>query len=320
MPNIALLTTAMYASALVLLSVGFTFTHIMEKFPNFAHISYSTIGTLIAYSLVRIVGVNPYIAIPIAAVMSGFIGMALYLLMVRPMKQAGTSAVHITFAMFALTYVVDTFLLIYSFWVMLNFRLRPASTGWLLRRFDTKIFGLPGITVVSPIMSVILVFAIHLFLTRNKFGIATRAVSEDPRLASSLGVNTFQIYLISWFITGALAGLAGASLSLWQPTYIERTDTLMVNVLAASILGGLDSIYGAIIGGIIIAFTQRLMPGMLIRAVGIWIAEYITLTPIILIVCVQLLIPQGIAGAFSKYQTLIRKLKAGVGRLIRSGS
>jgi branched-subunit amino acid ABC-type transport system permease component len=52
--------TVIYASMLILLCVGFSFTHMMEKFPNFAHISYANIGTLFTYTLVRLMGWNPY--------------------------------------------------------------------------------------------------------------------------------------------------------------------------------------------------------------------------------------------------------------------
>jgi branched-chain amino acid transport system permease protein len=294
MPNVALINTVMYASTLILLSIGFTFIHTIEKFPNLAHVSYASFGALFVFSLVRILGLNPYVAIPLASLMSGIVGVFIYLLIVRPMKEAGTSAIHITFAMFALSYIIETILLIYSFWIMLNY---PFYTyGFLLRRYDTRIFDLPGITVVAPILCVTIVTIIHLFLTRNRYGIAIRAVSEDPKLASSLGVNIFRVHVLSWFVTGALAGLAGAALSLWQATSIERADALMANVLAASILGGLNNFYGAIIGGIVIALTQRLLPGFFIRIFGIWIAWYTPLIPIILIVTVQLLMPEGVAG------------------------
>ncbi|UCD44362.1 MAG: branched-chain amino acid ABC transporter permease [Candidatus Bathyarchaeota archaeon] len=312
MPSITLINTFMYASILILLSVGFSFTHMMEKFPNFAHISYASFGSVFSWSLVRIWGVHPYLALPIATFLSGFIGIAIFMFVVRPMRNAGAGDIHMTFAMFALSYAIETILLIYSFWIMLNFPFR--TYGYYLRRFDITLFGLRGISVVAPMLCIALVVLLRLFLTRNRLGIAIRATAEDPRLASSLGVNVSQAHLLTWFMTGALAGLAGAALCLWQSITLEGADELLMNVLASSILGGLDNIYGAIIGGAILAFTQRMMPTIIMDTFGVWTAGYITLTPIIFIVSVQLLMPEGIVGLLTANPGPLEKLRKRLSR------
>ncbi|HUS79545.1 MAG TPA: branched-chain amino acid ABC transporter permease [Patescibacteria group bacterium] len=295
--NIAIMSTVMYASLLVLMSIGFTFTHKLERFPNFAHVSFASIGTLFVYSLVRIWGYSPYPSLVLSAMLNGFIGVGMYLILVRPMDEAGTSSIHKSFAMYALSYVITTILLMYSYWILATFHFQ--TYGFVIRRFDIILFGLPGILVVAPTLSVILVVSIHLFLTRSRLGIAVRATAENSKLASSLGVNIFQIHLLSWFIGGALAGFAGGALSLWQATNLDNPDSLMVNILASSILGGLDSIYGSIIGGVFIAFTQRMLPTLLMRVFGVWIAWWTGIIPIAVIVLVQLIIPEGIGGLFT---------------------
>jgi branched-chain amino acid transport system permease protein len=297
MPSAALISAVMYASILILLSIGFTFTHMIEKFPNFAHTSFATFGVVISYTFVRLWGYGPYTAWPFAFVLSGLFGIALYLLVVRPMRRVGTSGVHITFAMIALSYVINATLAVYSYWVM---RTRPFTTAsFMLRRFDFTIMGYPGIVFMAPVTSVILVVLLHLFLTRTRFGIAIRATVEDPSLASGLGVNTFHVHLTSWFLTGAMAGLAGAALPLWMPTSLNGSDELMMSVIAGSVLGGLDSIYGAIIGGIVLSYAKTLLPIHLVRTLGIWIAWYIPLVPILVVVGVMMLMPEGIGGALT---------------------
>jgi branched-chain amino acid transport system permease protein len=299
--------TIMYASVLVLLCIGFTFTHMMEKFPNLAHTSYASIGTVFTFTFVRLWGFNPYLAWPLAAFLSGLIGVAFYLLIVQPMHRAGAGGIRLTFAMFALTFVINALIAVYSFWILITFHY--SSLGFVLRRYDFTFMGLPGVLIVAPLTSLTLVTVIHLFLTRTRFGIAVKATTEDPNLASSLGVNIFHVHLASWFLTGALAGLAGAVLPLWYSTRLGGSDELMINVLAGSVLGGLDSIYGAVLGGIFLAYTQRLMPGMLVRAFGVWVANYITLMPIIVVVSVQLLMPDGIAGVLMSDSGPVGRLK-----------
>jgi branched-chain amino acid transport system permease protein len=177
--------------------------------------------------------------------------------------------------------------------------------------------GLPGIFYVAPVTCVTLVTTLHLFLTRTKFGIAIRATTEDPKLASSLGVNVFHTHLASWFLTGAMAGLAGAALPLWYATSMGGSDELMVNVMAGSILGGLENVYGAILGGVFLAFTQMIMPGMLITTLGLWVSGYVPLIPIIVIVVVLMLMPNGIAGALTSNSRQAQWLRYRISRLLR---
>ena len=79
----------LYVSMLVLLCTGFTFTHMMEGFPNLAHTSFATIGTMWAYHTVRLWGLNPYLAWPSAALLNGLVGVAIYLTVVRPISARG---------------------------------------------------------------------------------------------------------------------------------------------------------------------------------------------------------------------------------------
>jgi branched-chain amino acid transport system permease protein len=296
--------TVMYASMLVLLCIGFSFTHMMEKFPNFAHIGYANIGTLFTYTLVRLMGWNPYASWPFAALFNGLTAIGIYLIIVRPMRERGANRIHITFAMFALVYLLRSLMLVYSFWIRKAFGF---FSGWfMIRNYDFTISGLPGIFFAAPLTSVVLVVLLHLYLTRAKFGIAIRATAEDERLASGLGINTFRAHLTSWFITGALAGLAGAALPLWQAMDVSGSDELMINVVAGSVLGGLDSIYGAIIGGVFLAFTQRILPIMLVDIFGLWIASYQAMVPILVIFVVLLVEPKGILEILSRISRWIK--------------
>jgi branched-chain amino acid transport system permease protein len=294
MLSITAINGIMYASVLILLCIGFSFTHLMEKFPNLTHTSFATIGTMIAYALSQLQGLNPYLSWPIAAFLTGLVSVILYLLVVRPIRRSGGGGIQITFAMFALTFIINSVLATFSFWVMVTQDF--PSYGFVLRHLDFSLNSLPGALFTVPLMCIVLVILLHLFLTRSKYGIAIRATADDPNLATSLGINVFHIHIASWFMTGALAGLAGAALPLWQPTSLEGSDQLMMNVIAGSVLGGLDNIYGAIVGGLFLSFTQMVLPTFLMRAVGTWIGAYISLLPLLIIISVLFIEPQGLTG------------------------
>lgn len=268
---------------------------------------------MFVYTFVRLWGYNPHRAWPLAFILDGEVGVALYVLVVRPIRKAGSGGVTLTFAMFALSFVLAALLAVYSYWVMKRYGFRTA--GFMLRGYDFRWMGYPGILFAAPLTCVVLVVALHLFLTRSRFGIAIRAAAEDPGLATSLGVNTFHIHLASWFMTGAMSALAGAVLPLWQPTGLGGSDKLLMSIIAGSVLGGIDNIYGAIVSGLAGALAQRVLPGLLIRALGIWIGGYEPMVPILVIVTILLIEPKGITGILNREHTSLRRVRRALGRL-----
>jgi branched-chain amino acid transport system permease protein len=295
----------MQASILVLLCVGFSFTHMIEKFPNFAHTSFVSIGIICTFTLVRLWGVNPYLAWPVAALLNGIVGVAIYILIVRPIRNAGSGAIRLTFALFSLTFLIRSLVSIYSYWVMRTQGFR--AVGFMLREFDFEFMGLPGIALLAPLTSLALVVSLHLFLTRTKFGISIKATSENPQLASTLGIDVNRVHVASWFITGALAGLAGAAIPLWEYTNLGYSDTLMIDVMAGSVLGGLDNIYGAMIGGAALAFIQTALPGILLGPFGLGIAKFKPLIPIAVIIVILMYEPKGITEILARGSRAIKR-------------
>ncbi|MBS7630332.1 branched-chain amino acid ABC transporter permease [Candidatus Bathyarchaeota archaeon] len=295
-----------YSGMLIILCVGFSMTYLMEKFPNFAHTSYASIGTIISYTIVRLLGYNPYLSAPISSIVGGLLGIVLYLLIVKPLQEKGRGGIELIFAMFALSIILSAIMSVFSYWVLITYRFR--TSGFILVEYDFSIFGYPGIFFVAPLLSVILVVSLHLFLTRTNFGIAIRATAEDPKLAASLGINLFHVHLSSWFITGTMASLAGSLLPLWLPTSLGWSDALLVSVLAGSVVGGLDNIYGAVIGGILVSVAQKMVPSLLVGLLGTWIAGYEHLAPILIIVIVLMVEPRGLIEVLNEEHSRLWKV------------
>jgi branched-chain amino acid transport system permease protein len=279
----------------------------IEKFPNFAHTSFVTIGIMCTYTMVRLWGFNPYLSWPVAALTNGLISVAIYLLVVRPIKRTGSGTIRLTFAMFSLTFIIRSVLSIYSYWVMRTQGFR--AIGFMLRDFDFEFMGLPGIAFMAPLACITIIASLHLFLTRTRFGIAIKATSENPQLASTLGINVNHVHVASWFITGALAGLAGAAIPLWEYTKLGYSDTLMINVMAGSVLGGLDNIYGAMVGGAALAFIQTALPGILLGPFGLGIVKFKPLIPVVVIVVILMYEPKGITSILARGSRAIKRIR-----------
>ena len=281
-------------SMLVILCIGFTFTYMMEKFPNFAHASFASIGTMIAFYLVRFKGFNPYLTWPISALAGGIIGVLLYIGLVKPIKGHGFREITLTFTFYIVSQIIGSLLAMFSYWLLVG--TGTLSNGFLLKNFDFSLWGLPGIGVMAPITVLVLVVLMNLFLYRARFGIAMRATSEDEQLAAGLGINVNLIHLASWFISGALSALAGAILPLWRATSVNFSDELLVTVMAGSVLGGLTSIGGAILGGFLVASIQKLLTYLLMSTLGVWMGAYEGLLPILFLFLVLAVEPNGLSA------------------------
>jgi branched-chain amino acid transport system permease protein len=98
--------------------------------------------------------------------------------------------------------------------------------------------------------------ALHFFLGRTRLGKAMRAVSDDPALASTSGIDVQSVIRWTWIIGGALAAVAGVLFGLTVQVLPDMGATLILSMFAAAILGGVGSIYGAVLGGLLIGLAQ----------------------------------------------------------------
>ena len=293
-----LISMLIEASIVVILCVGFTFTYMMEKFPNFAHPSLAMVGTVVSFSLVQLSGYTPYQAIPVSTLVCGVLGLVLYRFLVRPIKATGAREITLTFAFFALTQVFASLTNIYSYWYLYA-RGSPAS-GFYFFGGDFYLGGYPGVFLVLVPMGLVLVAVLWFFLTKVKQGVAFRAVAEDETLASSLGVNVEGIHLLSWFITGALAGLAGGLIPLWRYTGLDANQEFLILVMTGSVVGGLNTVAGAVVGGFLVVFSQKLLTYIGVAIAGVEVLNYESLYPMIMVVAILMLQPEGIMGIFDK--------------------
>ena len=292
----------------VLLCIGFTFTYQIERFPNFAHIGFAVIGTAITFHMTKFVDLNPYLAWPVSASLCGMIGVFFYRVIVVPIKKKRNDPIAITISFYALSIVLETFVALYGYWMV---RVKHETTrGFALKRYDFTAFDLPGVAIVTPIMCLTLVTLLYYVLTRTSFGLAIRAVSENEDLAEVFGVNTGRIHAYSWFIVGALAGLAGSIIPLWTSVRGGFGEEMLISVMAGSIIGGLESIYGAVIGGVLITIFQKGLSFFLMNverngtpllvSFSFLIREFSKLVPIIFIFVILMLMPEGITEYIRK--------------------
>ena len=283
-----------FASLLALLSIGLTLTYLTTRVPNFAHASFATIGVYTALIASRVWESTPYIAIPIAFVISGVVAVALYTFILKPLIRKGASQAIQMVATLAFDLIVIAMLNILADYIVRTYQV--TSREFTLRSYDAEFMGLPMIVIAAPIAVAILAITLHIMLKKTKFGIAMRAATENSDLSGIVGINVKLVFGVSWLLGGGIAGIAGALMSMWFQGDPNLGPQLIPSIFAASIVGGFLSIYGAIAGGLLVGLTEVLGTRFLAGEFGSWLIAYRPLIPLVFIVATLLIAPRGLAG------------------------
>jgi branched-subunit amino acid ABC-type transport system permease component len=282
------------SSIMIIFCVGFTLTYMLEGFPNFAHTSYASIGAMVSFFLTRAFGFNPYDTWPFTAVVGGLIGVALYVFIVRPIRRhGGYQEITLTLTFFIIAYVMPSIASIFNYWSW--FSLEISARGYNLRWWDFGYRGVPGIAIISTATCVLLIIGLHLFLNNSKLGLSLRATSENEGLSAVLGVNIFRAHCASWFISGALSALAGSILAVRGGMGVGG-DGLIVSVMSGAIFGGVQSVWGAVAGGLFVALSQDALADLFFALFGLPAMKWQGLLPLAFLVLTLTLFPNGVFG------------------------
>ncbi|WP_293857507.1 branched-chain amino acid ABC transporter permease [uncultured Alsobacter sp.] len=160
---------------------------------------------------------------------------------------------------------------------------------------DIRIFGvvLGGAQLASMVLAVVIVAALTYILKHTRMGRALRTIAENPDTASLLGVEVTRIVPVVFILTGLLAGVAGALFTInYSDVSPFMGDHVGTKAIAAMVLGGLGSIWGAIAGGILVGLTETLS----IHFLG---GDSVQMTVWGLLLAVIILRPQGLFGTAS---------------------
>lgn len=296
-----------YANCVTMMSIGFTLVYMISRVPNFAQSTFAVLGVYCTFTMVRILEINPYLAMPLGVLLGAVLALVVYLGVVNTLTKYGAGPILLTISLLALQQIFLAGVQIYADYVRTV--LGVYSRGFMLRVNDFRVGEFPGVLLVSTFLIVVIIVSLHLVLTRTQFGIAIRATVENAPLAAVLGINVKKISLVSWMITGGLAGLAGTFLPLWFSSGPGSGGMLSTSIFAASVVGGLSSIYGAMIGGYVISLLEVWGSYLLMKQLGLWAGAYRMLIPLTLMSLILMYEPGGIVSIIEKIQDRYLKPK-----------
>lgn len=294
-----LVDAVIFSNLLALMSIGLALTYMTLKVPNFAHGDFVALGAYASYSLFALAGLNAYLGLPLAFLVSGGVALLLYVAVFKPLNKRGASIVAMMIASIALEVILRSAMHIYADIMTTATPPDIFFRGFIVPEPFALQLGsirLSGLLIGSSLLVAGLVLGLHFALSKTRFGVAMRAAIENPSLASTLGVNVSLVYAVSWFLAGGLAGIAGALLPIKLPCSPETGWDFLLRIFAASILGGFESIYGAVLGGYIIGFAEVLGAYLLAQPPLCLSTAYRPAIPFIILIATLLIAPRGLTS------------------------
>jgi branched-chain amino acid transport system permease protein len=266
-----------------LIAIGFALIFGVANLINFAHGSVFTWGAYIGWTLIVVLGWPWYVALGVAAVGCGLIGMAIERLALRPL--AGGPPIAPLLSTVALSVVLDQTVE----------RLWTADPRSLPAQVPAVVFNLGGVRIGLPdllIAAIGLTSAglLWLFLTRTKLGWAVRATAQDRDAALQMGVDVDRIQSVTFGIASALGGVAGLLVGIYyNNVHPSMGFQAGLSGFSAAMLGGLTSVPGAVVGGLLLGIGESFGVAVL----GNTYRQMITFVVIILVLMFR---PSGLFG------------------------
>ena len=269
---------------LALAAIGVSLIFGTTGLSNFAHAEMITFGALMTLVFSINLGLPIWLAILIAIALSGVLGYGLDAVIWKPLRRKGVAVIPLMIVSIGLSLALR-YLYQYFF---------GGSTSQLPGAGMTDLkFGpisLSPIDLASMGISIVVLLAVAYFLLRTRIGKATRAVSDNPSLASASGIDVDGVIRIVWVVGAALAGLSGVLWAYFRPGVSwDMGFQMLLLVFAAVTLGGLGTAFGALVGSLIV--------GLFVELSTLWLPSDLKVVgALVILILVLLFRPQGILG------------------------
>ena len=238
-------------SIYAIIALGYTMVYGIAKMLNFAHGDIIMVGAYVAFCGLQYWGFPPVLAFLLAMLVCTVLGITIEGLAYRPLRQATSLAVLIT--AIGMSYLLQNIALM--IWGA-NPKAFPTtfinSTSLHLGRINIS-----SATLITILVSIVIMVLLTLFTSKTKLGKAMRCVSEDRGAAELMGINVNRTISLTFAIGSALAAIAGILLCSSYPILQPTTGSMPgIKAFTAAVFGGLGSIPGAMLGGILLGIIE----------------------------------------------------------------
>lgn len=239
-------------SVYAIIALGYTMVYGIAKMLNFAHGDVIMVGAYVTFFATTRGNLHPIVGVLLAMVVCTILGVVIERLAYKPLRAATSLAVLIT-AIGVSYFLQNAALLLWSS----NPKVFTSVVGnGSLKLFDGQL-SISVIAIVTIVACLIIMAALTWFTGKTKMGKAMRACSEDKGAAQLMGINVNFTISVTFAIGSALAAIAGVLLCSAYPTLMPTTGSMPgIKAFTAAVLGGIGSIPGAMIGGILLGIIE----------------------------------------------------------------
>ena len=272
------------AAVLALASVGFTLQFAVTNVLNLAYGGVMIVAAYAAYALNH-AGVNIWVATVAAIVTGAVASVFLNTVVYTPFKRRGSTPIALVIVSLGMTLILE-----FGTQALAG----PTNVSYTMSQGATVKLGSIELTVVQLViiaLSIVVMGLVHSLIRYTRLGKAMRATAANRDLARNCGIRTDRVVMLTWLISGALCGLAGATFAINSGTFsATSTDVFLVLILAAVFLGGPGEPYGAMLGALVIGLATEVSASLIV-------SDYKDVIAFVILLAMLTVRPTGLLGA-----------------------
>ncbi len=235
-----------------IIALGYTMVYGIAKMLNFAHGDVIMVGAYMSYCVTSYLGLPAIVSVIVAMAVCTVLGIVIEGLAYKPLR--GTSSLAVLITAIGVSYFLQNA-------AQLIWGATPKNFTSVVTFKPLSLFGgqltITGEVIVTILASALIMVGLHLFTTKTKTGKAMRAVSEDRDAAQLMGINVNRTISTTFAIGSALAAIAGVLLCSTVPTLLPTIGSMPgIRAFTAAVFGGIGSIPGAMLGGILLGVIE----------------------------------------------------------------
>ncbi|MFR5854656.1 MAG: branched-chain amino acid ABC transporter permease [Lachnospiraceae bacterium] len=239
-------------SVYAIIALGYTMVYGIAKMLNFAHGDVIMIGAYISFCVTQYLKLPAWLSVLAAMFVCTLLGMTIERLAYKPLRSAPSLAVLIT--AIGMSYLLQNLALL--IWGSNPKSFTSIISFGPVRLFDGQLI-ISDVAIVTVLACILIMLALTWFTGKTRMGKAMRAVSEDKGAAQLMGVNVNRTISVTFAIGSALAAIAGVLLCSAYPTLMPTTGSMPgIKAFTAAVFGGIGSIPGAMLGGILLGIIE----------------------------------------------------------------
>lgn len=273
-------------SVYAIIALGYTMVYGIAKMLNFAHGDVIMIGAYTVFTVASSIGMNPAVAVILSIVVCTVLGMLIERVAYKPLRQAASPLAVLITAIGVSYLLQNVALLVFG----PNTKSFTSVISWKGVSLADGKLNISGVTIVTIAACIVIMVALTSFINHSRAGQAMLAVSEDKGAAQLMGINVNGTIALTFAIGSGLAAVAGVLLCSAYPTLTPYTGAMPgIKAFVAAVFGGIGSIPGAMIGGILLGIIEILSKAYINQQ----LSDAIVFSVLIIVLLIK---PTGILG------------------------